>query len=81
MHKKKLPLIIVIFLEGFNSPTATQFVSGGTVPAARTVSLNVHMTDIVLSKRHSHLLVNLGQFIDHDLSLSPEAEVENEEEK
>ena len=58
---------------GINSPTNSQFVSGGPLPTARTVSLNVHVTVSDLSNQHSHLMMNFGQFVDHDITLSPES--------
>lgn len=47
--------------------------TGTVLPAPRSVSVTIHGTRNNESKDHSHLLMNFGQFIDHDLTLSPES--------
>ncbi|KAF6029146.1 hypothetical protein EB796_012543 [Bugula neritina] len=67
--------------DGVESPTRTFFRSAGDLPSARMVSLVVHETTSNLSNRNSHLLMNFGQFTDHDVTLSPEANAEGGEEE
>ncbi|XP_067938829.1 peroxidasin-like [Watersipora subatra] len=67
--------------DGINSARLTYFSSSGQLPSARSVSLAVFHTTSNVSFWHSHLLMNFGQFLDHDLTLTPEggAEMSDEE--
>ena len=58
---------------GINTPTESLFVTGGPLPPARVVTRTVHATISDVSNQHSHLMMNFGQFLDHDVTLSPEA--------
>ncbi|KAF6029144.1 hypothetical protein EB796_012541 [Bugula neritina] len=59
--------------DGVNAPRSTFFRTKGDLPTARAVSVAVHETTSNISRQHSHLMMNFGQFTDHDLTLSPEA--------
>jgi len=65
---------------GFNSPRIMYHYSKDMLPSARRVSLEIHHTTSNISNDHSHLLMNWGQFIDHDITLSPESGSEGGEE-
>ncbi len=48
------------------------------VPSARTVSAQV-VRNVVKNEGFSHFVMQWGQFLDHDMGLSPEVEIEGEE--
>ena len=55
---------------------STYFESNGLLPTARFVSRTVMGQTSNLSNEHSHLMMGYGQFLDHDITISPEAEGE-----
>lgn len=62
---------------GKNSPTKKRYKSRGDLPSARTVSVTVHVMTSNMSREHSHLLMGYGQFLDHDITHTPEAAGDN----
>ncbi|CAD5218330.1 unnamed protein product [Bursaphelenchus okinawaensis] len=56
--------------DGFDSPR-TRAVNGRELPSARTVSVTVHNDDEQESVHFSHMLMQMGQIIDHDFTHSP----------
>ncbi|XP_064487233.1 peroxidasin homolog [Ornithodoros turicata] len=59
---------------GFNTPigwTTTKLVNGHTLPPARSVSSKIVSTEVVEGdSEHSHMLMQWGQFLDHDMDFS-----------
>ena len=61
---------------GKDEVTKTFFQSPGLLPTARNVSVIVMGEISNISSEHSHLLMGYGQFLDHDITISPEADGE-----
>lgn len=57
----------------FNAPRIRYHKTDDYLPTPRRVSLNIHMETSNLSRTHTHMIMNWGQFIDHDITLSPES--------
>lgn len=59
---------------GFNTPigwTGTRPLNGHTLPPARSVSSKIVSTNVVeKDSEHSHMLMQWGQFLDHDMDFS-----------
>jgi len=53
------------------SSPRTQSVTGIPLPSPRTVSSRVHIDASHLSNVHTMLLMQYGQFVDHDITLTP----------
>ncbi|KAF6029143.1 hypothetical protein EB796_012540 [Bugula neritina] len=66
-------LAISRYEDGINKPRTSPFLSSGSLKSARDVSVAVHETTTIDSTKFTHLLMNYGQFLDHDITLSPEA--------
>ncbi|CAD5224776.1 unnamed protein product [Bursaphelenchus xylophilus] len=56
--------------DGFDSPR-TRAVSGKELPSARKISVTVHNDDERESVHFSHMLMQMGQIVDHDFTHSP----------
>ena len=61
------------FVVGRDTATATYFKTNGPLPTARLVSRTVMEQTSNLSSEFSHLMMGYGQFLDHDITISPEA--------
>lgn len=68
-----LQQILHVNFEGFNEETTQRFVSGGEVASARATSVSFSRRGSNQTIPFTHLLMNWGQFTDHDLTLSPES--------
>ena len=65
---------------GVSDARKQHFHTESKLPHARHVSLSINLIRSNLSTKHNHLLMSFGQFIDHDLTLSPESGAEGGEE-
>lgn len=66
---------LVAYDDGLNTPRATSF-GGGSLPSPRTISNIVHHQDgEIFSDVLSLAMFAFGQFLDHDLGLTDEAEL------
>eukprot|EP00118_Oscarella_pearsei_P019388 m.205827 g.205827 ORF g.205827 m.205827 type:complete len:786 (+) comp39662_c0_seq2:139-2496(+) len=65
--------------QGFNAPTTTRF--NRKLPGPRDISSQYHTEESRPDDDHSYFLMQWGQFLDHDLTFTPEVEVECEEER
>ncbi|KAF8787391.1 Peroxidasin like protein [Argiope bruennichi] len=67
-------LLPAVYENGFNTPigwTKSKLYNGFPKPSARVVSTQVVSTDHVSEdSQHSHMLMQWGQFLDHDLDFS-----------
>ena len=45
----------------------------GSLPLARTVSLTFHPDEDLPSQQVTHMVTQWGQFLDHDITLTPES--------
>ena len=57
---------------GFNEPVTKR--NGKRLPSARNISLELHPDKAVADNDHSYLLMQWGQFLDHDFTLAMETE-------
>ena len=62
----------VIFFSGFSQPRRS--LDGTELPSPRLVSRACVSTDEVPSTQFTNILMNLGQFLDHDLTHVPVAD-------
>ena len=62
-------MVLSQLVSGFNAIRVSK--SGAPLPSARRVSIETISQRDVLSKRVNTLLMELGQFIDHDLTQAP----------
>ena len=51
----------------------TRSEAGTPLPSARQVSKSVHTTKSRVDRKHSHMVMQWGQFLDHDITLTPQA--------
>ena len=58
---------------GINSARKSFFKSTGNLPTSRAVSKGIVEPTANLSSKHSHLMMGYGQFLDRDITISPEA--------
>lgn len=63
-------LMPAIYDDGLGSPR-TLSVTGRRLPSPRDVSLIVHDRESKIDLEHTHMVMQFGQFIDHDMSLTP----------
>ncbi|KAI6232119.1 hypothetical protein M3Y95_00453300 [Aphelenchoides besseyi] len=56
--------------DDFDTPRARS-ISGRPLPSARTISIHVHNDDHNEDIHYSHMLMQFGQLLDHDLTHSP----------
>ncbi len=76
-------LLPALYENGIDSPRGRRQSQQGNsfkppIPSARHVSLNIHPDKARNDPRFTNLIWQWGQFIDHDITLSPESEVECE---
>ena len=67
-------------MAGFNTPKRYYYKTRNVMPTPRRVTVTIHAVTSNESRTMSHLLMNFGQFIDHDITLSPESGGEGGEE-
>lgn len=72
--------VFLFLFTGFNSPRRNYFKTGTVLPTPRRVTLAVHTVTSNETRSMVHLLMNFGQFLDHDITLSPESGGEGGEE-
>ena len=59
----------------FSGSTGTYSRQESSLPLARTVSISFHPDEDLPSQEVTHMVTQWGQFLDHDITLTPENEV------
>ncbi|XP_076351302.1 chorion peroxidase-like isoform X2 [Tachypleus tridentatus] len=57
------------YADGLSSPRRA--LSGNELPNPRVISTTIHIDRSVLARDFTHLVMQWGQFVDHDISLTP----------
>ena len=71
MRKKKITAVLY-YLKGRRDPRGARYTDGegylSRLPSPRVVSTNIMMGTNASDDIHSHMLMQFGQFLDHDIS-------------
>ncbi|CAL8090344.1 unnamed protein product [Orchesella dallaii] len=68
-------LVPAVYEDGWNEPRgAGKSLAGARLPNARIVSLSVHPDHISPDNRMTNMVPQVGQFLDHDMTLTPETD-------
>ena len=66
------------YADGVSKPRTLSSADGTMLPSAREVSLALHQeSDFEMDNEHSHIVMQWGQFVDHDLTGSPQHRAAN----
>ena len=56
---------------GFDEPRKHSVVGDLSLPSARSVSNAIHLDGEATHVKYTHMVMQFGQFLDHDMTLAP----------